>query len=446
VQKKDLPQQVSVPINHIDSFTLINITLQKIDFVYYDKFGNYAQFFIAPQKTRTFKMDSFIVLTQPNRFQNNYLITKGDSIEVNLNENYNVILTSKNDSGENKNLNISPYINERLNFTSSQLSSLIGAKKTVWYLVDSSIMDNYANQLKLLNEYCQKFNCSEIVKKYFELEFKSSLLNYKFFIGQTYKNQLSIAYAKQLDSLNNKLDEIYLNRFANRNGNLRISFMAYKHQMGIKTISNDTLYSYSQNNIPNKTDEEAKFWVVKSELQYNKKSSKWFIKDFKETCSNKELIDYIISLEENNKIIYITGGNNKLLTKDKKSLDYDSLIKSYEGNIIYLDLWASWCVPCRASMGASHELNKRFKDKKVVFLYASIDEKIDAWIKASEEENLDIPKSFLLLNSMNSNLIKKLKVTSVPRYIIIGKNGKIVNPDAPAPNDALLMNEITKLL
>jgi thiol-disulfide isomerase/thioredoxin len=434
-------------INNNNQCILINTTSQKIDFIYYDDFGNEIQFLIPPRKSKSIQIDSFTILVYPNLYQNKYIISKGDSIYISLNESNNVILSSKIDSNETTNLNISNYINEKLKYNAMQLITLIGSKGNSYRNIDSIVMRNYADQIRLLNEYNKKFGCSEIVKKYFNFEFKNYLINCKFYIAQRYKNELSPDYVKHLDSLNNKLDELYESPFINRNGNLRISYLAYKYEKGIRTISNDTLYSYSTNNTTvNKTDEEAKFWIVKNELQSNKKSSKWFIKDFKETCSNKDLVNYIVSLEENNKIIFNTDGKNKLLTLDKGFLNYDSLIKSYEGNIVYIDLWASWCAPCRANMPASLELNKRFKGKSIVFLYVSTDEKIQPWTKASEDENLEKTKSFLLLNSQNSNLIKKLKVISIPRYVIIGRNGKILNPDAPEPSDPLLIKEFTKLL
>jgi thiol-disulfide isomerase/thioredoxin/archaellum component FlaF (FlaF/FlaG flagellin family) len=427
-------------------FTLANKTKQKISFVYYDKFGNIVQFSVDPLGSKSIQLDSFMALTQPNTYQNNYLITKGDTINIHLNASNNAVLLAQSDTAENKNLNIATYINEKLQYGAMELGSLIALKKLQYRAVDSIIMGHYLQQLTLLNEYDKKVGISENARAYFELDFKSALLNYKFYIGQKYKSQLSAAYQKQLDSLNNELDILYGSKFANRNGNLRISFLAYKYAQPNKPIANETLYTYCKDGAQNKAADEAKFWVVKNELQRNKKSTKWFISDFKNNSPNKELVDYVVSLQANNEIIYNTKGNNSLLSLDGRKYSYDSLIKSYAGHVLYIDFWASWCAPCRANMGASHQLKATLKGKKFVALYFSIDENIQSWKKANKDEGLGMKESFLLLNAQNTSLIKNFKIHSIPRYLLIGKDGKVLNDNAPAPNDASLMATLTKLL
>lgn len=427
-------------------FTLVNQSKQKITFVYYDKFGNIVQFFIEPLGSKTMQLDSFMVLTYPNAYQNNYLITKGDTINIHLNERSNVVLSAKNDTTENKHLNVANYINERLPDSTMQIGNLIALKKLKYQALDSMTTGHYYQQLALLHEYDQKLGISKNVKAYFEFEFKSAFINHKFYIGQKYKQAFSADYKKQLDSLNNELEAMYLNQFSNRNGNLRISYMAYKYAQPNKPIAFDSIYAYCKAGIPNKVNDEAKFWIVKNELQQNKKSTKWFIKDFKNNSPNKELVDYIVSLQANNNIIYQTKGDNILLGLDGSKYNYDALIKSYVGHVVYIDLWASWCAPCRANMGASHKMKATFKDKKFVVLYVSIDENIQAWKKASKDEGLGMKESFLLLNAQKTSLIKSFKVHSIPRYLIIGKDGKVLDDNAPAPDSESLMLTLSKLL
>ena len=62
------------------------------------------------------------------------------------------------------------------------------------------------------------------------------------------------------------------------------------------------------------------------------------------------------------------------------------IIKSHEGKVIYIDFWASWCIPCRSEMPHSVTLYEKLKDKEIVFIYLSIDnaDKETAWKNAME--------------------------------------------------------------
>ncbi|NNC85272.1 MAG: TlpA family protein disulfide reductase [Bacteroidia bacterium] len=123
-------------------------------------------------------------------------------------------------------------------------------------------------------------------------------------------------------------------------------------------------------------------------------------------------------------------------------------INDYRGKIIYIDFWASWCGPCRVQFPYSHKLQEKFTDKQkkdIVFLYLSID--------ASEERWKSSVKSFKLTGEQgispgnwSSEAVKKFGVSSIPRYMIIGKDGKILDPNAPRPGAPGLYEKLVELL
>ena len=49
-------------------------------------------------------------------------------------------------------------------------------------------------------------------------------------------------------------------------------------------------------------------------------------------------------------------------------------LKQYQGHIVVLDFWATWCPPCRASIPELVRVQKKFRDKGVVFLALSEDD------------------------------------------------------------------------
>jgi thiol-disulfide isomerase/thioredoxin len=108
--------------------------------------------------------------------------------------------------------------------------------------------------------------------------------------------------------------------------------------------------------------------------------------------------------------------------------------------ITFIDFWASWCAPCREEMPYSKVLQKNFSGQPIRFVYISIDEKLHAWQKANESEGLSgYSHSYLLAHPKEAEIIKQLNITTIPRYIILNAEGKIINKNAPAPSDSTLI-------
>jgi thiol-disulfide isomerase/thioredoxin len=111
-------------------------------------------------------------------------------------------------------------------------------------------------------------------------------------------------------------------------------------------------------------------------------------------------------------------------------------LQDFKDKIIYLDLWASWCGPCINTFRTkTPEFEKQLRPfEDVVLMYVSIDEKQDPW------------KNYLSKNEMRgihlfagkgfeAEIMKYFKVWGIPRYLIIGKDNKIVTVNAPRPGD-----------
>ncbi len=122
------------------------------------------------------------------------------------------------------------------------------------------------------------------------------------------------------------------------------------------------------------------------------------------------------------------------------------LVKANAGKILYIDFWASWCSPCNDEMPYSFKLQNEYKLKNFQSIYLSIDKDSLAWKKSFIKLNMDTTRSFLLSKGLQADISKKIVLKLIPRYILIGKDGKIIDPDAPRPSDSKLKTVLNILI
>lgn len=118
-------------------------------------------------------------------------------------------------------------------------------------------------------------------------------------------------------------------------------------------------------------------------------------------------------------------------------------LADFRGKVVYLDFWASWCGPCMQEFNHVANLKKSLSGAAVVFVYISIDEEQKAWKKAVKR--LELGDHQLWAGPVDP-LLSAYQISSIPRYMIIGKDGSIVNNFPPRPSSGeLLINMLLEL-
>ncbi|MDZ4715688.1 MAG: TlpA disulfide reductase family protein [Cytophagales bacterium] len=118
------------------------------------------------------------------------------------------------------------------------------------------------------------------------------------------------------------------------------------------------------------------------------------------------------------------------------TFDYQFTIKDLEGNkipfdqfkdkVLFINLWATWCGPCRAEMPSIQKLYDRVDKDKVTFIMLSIDEdrnqnKVSDYLSR---------RGFTFKAYMPSGYLpRQLQVPSIPTTFIVAKDGKIVRKE-----------------
>ncbi len=144
----------------------------------------------------------------------------------------------------------------------------------------------------------------------------------------------------------------------------------------------------------------------------------------------------------------IDGCTYDLVLKDitGNGLSLAEVIEKHRGKVIYMDMWASWCGPCRKEMPASRWLKDRLDSDGVIFMYISSDRNESDWKRAVKEYDLgDIGENYRIV-SAESKFLTEIKFRYVPRYLIFDTDGRLVNLDAPRPSSSEIINEIGKYI
>ncbi len=121
--------------------------------------------------------------------------------------------------------------------------------------------------------------------------------------------------------------------------------------------------------------------------------------------------------------------------------------KDLQGKVVLVDVWATWCGPCKAEIPHLKKLEEEMRGKDVVFLSVSVDEAKDKgkWMDFVKNEALGGTQLFA---SGWNDITKFYGITGIPRFMVFDKQGKIVNVDAPRPSapelKALLEKTLTK--
>lgn len=135
------------------------------------------------------------------------------------------------------------------------------------------------------------------------------------------------------------------------------------------------------------------------------------------------------------------------------SFDYENhkggktKLEDLRGKYVYIDVWATWCGPCRAEIPHLKKVEEKYHGKNIEFISISVDVDKDheKWQKFVTEKQLGGIQLFADKN-WNSDFIKAFGINSIPRFLLIGPDGKVLKADAARPSSAQLTELLDSLL
>lgn len=106
-------------------------------------------------------------------------------------------------------------------------------------------------------------------------------------------------------------------------------------------------------------------------------------------------------------------------------------LADFRGKYVYIDMWATWCGPCKREMPYLKALEEEFKDAEIVFVGLSVDKDKAAWENMVRQGELTGVQLYL---GTGSRFQEGYWVEAIPRFILLDKEGVIISNDMSRPS------------
>ena len=108
-------------------------------------------------------------------------------------------------------------------------------------------------------------------------------------------------------------------------------------------------------------------------------------------------------------------------------------LKDFKGQYVFLDIWATHCLPCKEEIPYLEEIQEKLKKKNIAFIGIATDWDKNEWIQFIEEKGLKGTQ--LIMDRKWISFMHSYDVATIPRYILLDKEGKIINLNMPRPSN-----------
>ncbi len=389
---------------------------------------------------------------QRNRTQiNNLLLAPGFDLEITADaKDFTTIIATQKFNG------VGQYANRYKRITDS--INLSKKDKTPWYdIAEWNDFINYIKRDKKTRDSIASivFSTSTIKEPYYKDFYQMILLNNDLmnfyqtltFTALKFKSADSaIMLVKQQYDIDKKLkyDSLSLRSDYFRNWLITSEYLAFLLRQDYQkdpTLKNDRWYRFKKVSelYSGKVKEFALYEMVSAYL-YGAKTIQGLNKEKEKLSPYIDMIKNTTYLNEINKV-YANKEKEIERTQIGKQAPGFTLqsnketthsLSDYLGKVVYIDLWASWCKPCREETPYMRELYQKYvANPAVQIIGIAVSDAKNEWLKAIQE---DRPEWLQLIDT--DRLVNNAYVANaIPKFILIDKKGNIVAFDAPRPSD-----------
>ena len=309
-----------------------------------------------------------------------------------------------------------------------------------------SLMVMLQQHLRMLNGYADKHQMDPRARQFLEADLRyaaaGALPIFFLKLGEQDKHFDSDGYFRSFDSLKARAQAGVFFTADYLNALRGIKIYAQVAAAKAKVKNADSLLNLL---LKDPVDKELSLtWDVNTTLEASRTLDSETLQKFEANVKNPFLRSEIYA--RNNALIQLAQndgllGNTRLVTTIPELATAEEIMayiaSQYKGKVIYMDIWGTWCMPCREQMKYSPALKQRLKGKDVVFVYLANRSPETAWKNAIKQHGItgDNVVHYNLPAAQQSLIEKKYLYRGFPTYILISKEGKVVTNQAPRPGD-----------
>jgi len=123
---------------------------------------------------------------------------------------------------------------------------------------------------------------------------------------------------------------------------------------------------------------------------------------------------------------------------------FDAIMEKYKGKVVYVDFWATWCAPCRSGIERIKPLKDEMANENVAFVYIT-----DQTSPKTTYDNMipTIKGEHYRVTTDEWNILSSMfKISGIPHGVLVGKDGKVVNPHLNYMDNSQLKTLIMKYI
>lgn len=171
--------------------------------------------------------------------------------------------------------------------------------------------------------------------------------------------------------------------------------------------------------------------VIKEQVNYfGYKNTETLFQIFELNCSDESLKQEVLAPYQNYLALKEHPGAPEIKLINAQGKQFS--LADFAGSYIYIDVWATWCLPCKKEAPYFEDLRQKYAHKNITFIAISVDENQGDW-----KEYLTVrPTKYPQFWAVDAKLfLSDYVIKTIPHFILIGPDGKIVNPNAFRPSE-----------
>ena len=264
---------------------------------------------------------------------------------------------------------------------------------------------------------------------HFNISFNLDSATYlSFFHGE----ESTAMFLKGGESVNLTIDTEFFDETIIYEGSAESSYLAKKYLLGEEANIYSQLFSTEKEEFIVNLNKH----ISDVEQELSTVNNEAFVTAEKE--NNVKMIDYYIEkIEAIANLPQIGEPAIDFTYPDKEGNEFS--LSTFKGSLVYVDVWATWCGPCKAEIPALKTLEHDYHNNNITFLSVSVDTDKEAWINMLADKQLG---GVQLWANGWTEITKSYAINGIPRFLLFDADGNVISLDAPRPSS----EEIRELL